>query len=370
MSNGVSEANDSWVLAALGVDPKAYEAAGKAAGKIVEQVGRDMARQKVTDGYATAKPNLDRAQNRAVLPAGDAADAQRRLAVEMPAFTAAFQARDWARAQTSLDAAIKDANTILAAPDPATVAPKEGKHDDQVLYGKEAGDKTDVSETDIHQDGLGDCYLLSSIGEIARIKPDLIKQMIKDNGNGTYTVTLHQPKTGIGYLIGKITGEEFEDVKVTVDANIGTNAVDSGGGQAEAGGKKEIWVQVLEKAYAKLHGGYDKIDHGGWAAPAMETLTGKKAKGKPASSVTVADLEDAVKTGKPMVMDTAAPVPGAPNPYKLVGPHAYMLESIRTDKSGAKFVTLRNPWGFQNPPEIPIAQIASVIQTIEEGSQL
>ena len=366
----MSDANDHWVLATLGVDPKAFEAAEQTAGKIVDQIGRDMQRQKVTDELAKANANLAKAQNRAVAPSGDAAAAQQRLAGEVAAVTAAMQARDWATAQKSLDAAVKDANTIIAAPDPAMAAPAAGKHDDQVLFGKEDGDTKDVSETDVHQDGLGDCYLLSSIGEIARIKPDLIKQMIKDNGNGTYTVTLHREKTGLGYLIGKISGQEFEDVKVTVDANIGTNAVDSGGGQAEAGGKKEVWVQVLEKAYAKLHGGYDKIDNGGWAAPAMETLTGKKAKGKPAATVTAAELEDAVNTGKPVVMDTPKLPPGTGNPYKLVGPHAYMLQSIRTDKSGAKFVTLRNPWGFQNPPEIPFAQLGTVIQTIEEGSQL
>ena len=60
----------------------------------------------------------------------------------------------------------------------------------------ETGDKSDVAETDINQGAIGDCFLLSSIGEIARIDPAVIKKMIKYNGDGTYTVTLYQRESG------------------------------------------------------------------------------------------------------------------------------------------------------------------------------
>jgi hypothetical protein len=46
----------------------------------------------------------------------------------------------------------------------------------QSLYIKEAGDSTDVSENDIHQGQVGDCFVLSSVGEIAKLKPDVIKK--------------------------------------------------------------------------------------------------------------------------------------------------------------------------------------------------
>ncbi len=373
------DAKNDWVRSVLGFDPSSHEApaAGAAAASASAPAGTgaiDAERATFAAKLGAAKPALDKARTRAVLPTGEAADAQNRLATEIADMTAAFQAKDWGKATQQLTAAVADAKIVLAAPDPAMVKPQPGTKAGDVLYGTEAGDTRDVSETDVHQNALGDCYLMSSLGEIARIKPALIKQMIKENGDGTYTVTLHREKTGLGYLYGKLTGQEFDDVQVVVDGNFGTGSANSGSGQDQVpdksgGSKKEVWVQVVEKAYAKLNGGYDKIDHGGWAAPAMETLTGKRATGRPAASVTAAELEDAIAKGKPVVMDTPS-LPNGSAPFGLVGPHAYMLQGIRTDPSGRKFIQLKNPWGFANPSEIPFDQLSGAIQTVEEGAQL
>ena len=60
----------------------------------------------------------------------------------------------------------------------------------QVLYLQEAGDASLIS-VDINQGQMGDCFLLSAIGEIALFHPSAIMNMITVNADGTETVTLY-----------------------------------------------------------------------------------------------------------------------------------------------------------------------------------
>ena len=91
--------------------------------------------------------------------------------------------------------------------------------------------------------------MLSSVGEIAKLKPDVIKKMIKDNGDGTYTVTQHQQDDGIGNAWG-LFSHDYKEVQVKVTADVPAASVNRGAGQSEQDGKKEIWPLLLEKAYA------------------------------------------------------------------------------------------------------------------------
>ena len=69
----------------------------------------------------------------------------------------------------------------------------------------------DIHPNDIDQDGLGDCYLLASMATIADQNPELIRNAIKDNGDGTYTVTLYKKQGG---FLG--IGGEYKPVEITV----------------------------------------------------------------------------------------------------------------------------------------------------------
>lgn len=49
------------------------------------------------------------------------------------------------------------------------------------------------SENDVIQGRLGDCYLVASLSGIVSAEPQIIKNAIKDNGDGTCTVKLYRP---------------------------------------------------------------------------------------------------------------------------------------------------------------------------------
>src|SRR5262249_49480939 len=45
--------------------------------------------------------------------------------------------------------------------------------------------------TDMHQGGLGDCYLIASLGSVAQSAPAAIQNMFIDNGDNTWTVRFY-----------------------------------------------------------------------------------------------------------------------------------------------------------------------------------
>jgi hypothetical protein len=57
------------------------------------------------------------------------------------------------------------------------------------------------SMNDVNQGYLGDCYLLSSLAEVANHNPSLISSMITSNGNGTYGVR------GVTAVIRRVPGD-------------------------------------------------------------------------------------------------------------------------------------------------------------------
>jgi len=85
-----------------------------------------------------------------------------------------------------------------------------------------------VSPSAVLQGGLGSCYFHSPIAALARSNPNKIPPMIKDNGNGTYTVTFADKKQETAYL---------EDLRYAR----------SSGFDRSTG----LWVGVLFRAYAQ-----------------------------------------------------------------------------------------------------------------------
>ena len=230
----------------------------------------------------------------------------------------------------------------------------------QALYLQEPGTATPISVDDIHQGQIGDCYLLSSIGEMALNDPGAISNMIHSNPNGTETVTLY---TGPSGQMPGIATVSFKPVSVTVSNVFPTVSVDNGSAQDVVGNQKEIWPQVLEKAVATLDGGYGVIDAGGNPTTAMEQLTGHRASDLSVGGVSQSVLQAFVAAGDLITMDTANK---ANLPYNLIAGHAYMLEKV-TMSGGTAMVQLGNPWGTDQPALIPFSQLSKGISEVDVG---
>ena len=230
----------------------------------------------------------------------------------------------------------------------------------QVLYLQETGDPALISVNDIHQGQIGDCFLLSSIGELALWHPSAITNMIRVNADGTETVTLYVAASGALPWFGTTS---FKAVSVTVNNIFPSNVVNNGASQDVLNGQKEIWVQVLEKAVATLNGGYNAIANGGYPVISMEELTGQAATWISPSSLTVQLLQSYMAAGDLIVMDT--PSSGSLS-YGLYNCHAYMFQSL-TMVGGTPMVQLVNPWGCYQPAAIPLSQLPRVIAEVDIG---
>jgi hypothetical protein len=230
----------------------------------------------------------------------------------------------------------------------------------QALYLKEPGDTAAISVNDINQGQMGDCFLLSAIGELALWHPDAITNMIHVNRNGSETVTLYMASNGQRPYFNT---SAYKPSYVTVTNDFPSNSVNSWEGQDVVGNQKEIWPQVIEKAFATENGGYAGIAYGGFPVVAMEELTGHMATAMRSSSFTVAALQADIAAGDLIVMNTAY---SANLPYNLVPGHAYMFEKL-VASSGGPMVQLGNPWGFNQPALIPFAQLSNGISEVDVG---
>ncbi len=83
---------------------------------------------------------------------------------------------------------------------------------------------------DIFQGNVGDCYFLGFLASIAEQRPNFIREMIKDNNDGTVTVRFFK---------------ESKPVYITVSKSVPKNKI-SGGDNYVTGA---LWVQMIEKAY-------------------------------------------------------------------------------------------------------------------------
>jgi hypothetical protein len=228
------------------------------------------------------------------------------------------------------------------------------------LYLQEPGDTSAISVDDINQGQLGDCFILSPVGELALFHPASITQMIHANADGTETVTLYTASDG--QLPGFGT-TSFTPIGVTVTNSFPSDSVNNGVTQDVAGNQKEIWPQVLEKAFATLDGGYSAIANGGSPVIATEELTGQAATWISPAAFTLSELDSVLAAGDLVTFDTSS---SAGLPFNLVSDHAYMLAGATT-QGGQPAVQLLNPWGYNEPAAIPLSQLSQGIVEVDIG---
>src|SRR5262249_52566344 len=98
----------------------------------------------------------------------------------------------------------------------------------------------------ISQGSIGDCYLMSSMAAVSLKNPKVLKKMIKDNGDGTFTVTLRGPDGSPNPII---VSNEFPTTK-------GDLAFAQSAESNDNNDKQAMWPAIIEKAYAQQNGGY------------------------------------------------------------------------------------------------------------------
>ena len=101
------------------------------------------------------------------------------------------------------------------------------------------------SPDDVFQGWGADCWLAAAAAGIAKVDPEILQKMIYDNGDGTYTVTLHKYDPVMKRHIPRVY---VVDDKVRF---AGATPI-FGRGAIGENGKTIVWWPILEKAFAEL----------------------------------------------------------------------------------------------------------------------
>ena len=193
-----------------------------------------------------------------------------------------------------------------------------------------------IEPSDVNQGSLGDCYFLATLSSLAEV-PHRVKAMfVTDtiNSAGIYMVRF--------FLNG-------QDTPVVVDDYLPCKP---DGKLAFASCREnEIWVPILEKAWAKLHGTFARTE-GGLPSFAATHIMGVPAEAYQHDEVEntedfFAMLESADRRN--FIMMAASHGEGENrNATGVISGHAYSLISIhKLSVSGkdVRLLKLRNPWG-------------------------
>ena len=154
----------------------------------------------------------------------------------------------------------------------------------------------------VQQGKLGDCYLISALGTIARDNPQFIRDHVRHNADGTWTVTLY--KNGF-------------PTEVTVDNKFSKDAATGPQGEPS-------FVTIYEKAVAVYTGDSYQDIWGGTGAHAMELITGGKAIWTPSSGHLDDVAADLVKG--PVTVGTIK----EPGLSGVAGNHEYMVDTVES----------------------------------------
>ena len=239
----------------------------------------------------------------------------------------------------------------------------EKKYQNQQIKGKPfVKDNLDshlVDANDVRQGSLGDCYLLAGMASVARANPQAIQRLIRDRGNGIYDVTIYIDSLGIseqkiGPLSIPVPTVKKAPKVITVNdvfpiSSKGKAAFAKEGDLGPQG--PELWVMLVEKAYAIHMGGYGKIE-GGNPGKAIELITGNGHSDYETSKFSDKQIASMINRALKHRLPVTAYTPDFKNKDKafkqdaeklgVVGNHAYSPSDINVS-SGT--INLQNPWG-------------------------
>jgi hypothetical protein len=195
-----------------------------------------------------------------------------------------------------------------------------------------------MDPNDIKQGSLGDCWLLSAIACVAS-RPELLNKIFQhiDTNSGLYVVRFY--KDGV-----------LRDVAVddTFPVCFGSTLA-----FAKSGDAKETWVQVIEKAYAKLHGSYDAIEAGSVSDGLVDMtagigsqfgLRGEREQEAIANGSLWARLRSFASDGHLLACGSHSGSDTDISDMGIVQGHAYSILRVE-ELDGHRLLHVRNPWG-------------------------
>lgn len=218
-----------------------------------------------------------------------------------------------------------------------------------VVAAKGQGDAHEIDPNDVEQGALGDCYFVAQLAAQAKTNPGRIKDLIKDNGNNTFTVTLHLKDPANPY--------KRVATPIVVDAQFPQK--DGGVAYAKPGDRgatgPELWVMLIEKAFAKHSGSYElirgsKTRDGDVFAMMSGANSGSISLGLGADLL-LQRLSAALANGQAVSFGAKSKNTAdeaLQNEAKSAGVvlnHAYSLLGV---DAKARTVDLRNPWGVRH----------------------
>jgi hypothetical protein len=272
----------------------------------------------------------------------------------------------WGGGDPNNDVKMQYANLLLSEVGPATLAKIEKQVPNlepdlhtqytknltyQAKFGPLFGANGVDIKHDLSQGQDGDCWFLSSLGAIAERDPGFFQQHIRENPNGTYTVTFYRSE---GFP------PQTVPVEVTVDNQLPSDA--SGNPAYAQTPDNVMWVAIYEKAYAQFKGGYGNID-GGWGDVGLHDLTGQPTDRLNAGDLSLNDINEKIKQGDAITTGSKDDnflwwsgdeyVDGG----KIVTSHEYSIERVDMN-AHPPTITLLNPWGTNGaaPQEITLTE--------------
>ncbi len=205
-----------------------------------------------------------------------------------------------------------------------------------------------IEPADVRQGALPNCYFAAAVAALAQRHPDVLRDMIRANEDGSYTVRFHK-------LVYDSSGEMpwAAPVHITIDADLyeSFSGPRYGQGANDASPERmELWFPLLEKAYAilmaSLHAepSYERFERTFGATEVFEHVLGRLGDTLERDrgwAKLWSELSAAVAEGRPATVGTPKTLahPG------LIADHAYTVLSVRVDEHGQRAVQLRNPWG-------------------------
>lgn len=230
------------------------------------------------------------------------------------------------------------------------------------------GDIGDIDANDVKQGLLGDCNLLAPAAAVACANPEAIRRLISKNAGGSYDVNLYYEN----FPWSDATAHTFRVTSQFYTDKGGSPVYAKHGDTGPAG--PELWVMLIEKAFARFRGSYSAADGALWDREALEMLTGNSASEDDVDDGTEAELltkmNDALKAKQAITVNTStsrwknwrrsSEEEAEITKHNIKLGHAYSIEAV---DAGAKTVNLRNPWGFAHLTNLPVSVLRKYFHT-------